>query len=189
MPTGVSPSGSDVPTYVAMLRGINVGGRTRVSMGDLKALFEALGAEDVQTYVQSGNVVFTSTVKKASELEHLIQDRISKDLGLDVRLLVRTKQELKRVVDRNPFLKEKRDPKALHVTFLATKPAADRVRGLNTDAGAPDEFRIAGREVYLHCPNGYGKTKLNNTFFEKKLGVAATTRNWRTVTTLAELAG
>ena len=175
-------------TYVAMIRGINVGGSKRVSMGDLKALFEALGGEDVQTYVQSGNVVFSSGSKSPTRLEKTIQDQIGGDLGLSVRVVVRSKDALSRIVDKNPFLAAKRDPAVLHVTFLANKPSAARVRDLDAGAGDPDEFRIEGQEVYLHCPNGYGRTKLNNAFFEKKLGVVATTRNWKTVTTLAELA-
>jgi uncharacterized protein (DUF1697 family) len=177
-----------MPNYVAMLRGVNVAGSKRVAMGALKELFEALGAQDVQTYVQSGNVVFKSGSKSPAKLEKTIEDRIGDELGLSVRVVVRSKHELRRIVAKNPFLAAKKDPATLHVTFLADKPSAARVRDIDTGAGGPDEFRIEGQEVYLHCPNGYGRTKLNNAFFEKKLGVAATTRNWKTVTTLARLA-
>ena len=155
-------------------------------MADLRELFDALGAEDVTTYVQSGNVVFTSRAA-ARELPPVIERRIRSDLGLDVKVLVRTKSELAKVVAGNPFTGGGRDASKLHVTFLAEKPARARVDALDPGVAAPDELRVVGREVYLHCPNGYGRSKLTNAFFEQKLGVAATTRNWRTVSKLAEL--
>jgi uncharacterized protein (DUF1697 family) len=172
--------------YVALLRGINLGARNKVAMADLRALFEALGAEDVSTYVQSGNVVFTSCAG-ATELTGRIEQRIRADLGLDVKVLVRTQSELAKVAAGNPFGGGDRDVTKLHVTFLAEKPDRPRVRGLDQDLAAPDELRVVGREVYLHCPNGYGRSKLTNAFFEKTFGVPATTRNWRTVSKLAEL--
>lgn len=173
-------------TYVALLRGINLGGRNRVSMSDLRTLFDALGAKDVATYVQSGNVVFKSP-GKAAELVQAIEKKISRDLGLNVTVLLRTKTQLARVLAGNPF--SGREPAKLHVTFLAATPDRRLVRGLDPTRAKPDEFRVAGREIYLHCPNGYGRSKLTNAYFEKQLGVAATTRNWKTVTKLAELAG
>jgi uncharacterized protein (DUF1697 family) len=173
-----------VATYVALLRGVNLGARNKVSMAALRELFGALGAEDVTTYVQSGNVVFRSTNRSASRLEGAIEKQIRDDLGLDVSVLVRTGAELRAIVAGDPI----DDPAAVHVTFLAKKPAAARLRDLDPGRSPPDEFRVVGREVYLRCPNGYGRSKLTNAYFEKQLGVAATTRNWRTVTKLAELA-
>jgi uncharacterized protein (DUF1697 family) len=170
--------------YVALLRGINLGARNKVSMADLRELVAAIGAEHVSTYVQSGNVVVSSSIRSASKLERAIEERISRDLGLDVAVLVRTDAELAAIAAGNPF----DDPGSVHVTFLAEKPAAARVRELDPARSPPDEFRVVGREVYLQCPNGYGRSKLTNAFFEKQLGVAATTRNWRSVTKLAELA-
>jgi uncharacterized protein (DUF1697 family) len=172
--------------YAALLRGINLGSRNKVAMPDLRALFEDLGAEDVTTYVQSGNVVFRSD-RGAAELGRAIEREITKRLGLDVTVLLRTRAELAKVRDGNPFAGA--EPKALHLTFLAKKPQTARVRGLDPKRSPPDEFRVVGREVYLHCPNGYGRSKLSNAYFEKQLGVAATTRNWNTVTKLAELTG
>jgi uncharacterized protein (DUF1697 family) len=174
-------------TYVALLRGINLGARNKVSMADLRALFGALGAEDVATYVQSGNVVFKSG-KRAGELVQAIEKRIRRDLGLSVTVVLRTEAQLARVLAGNPFANEGREPTTLHVTFLAEKPDRARVREVDPNRAGPDEFRVVGREVYLHCPNGYGRTKLTNAYFEKQLSVAATTRNWRTVTSIAELA-
>ena len=174
-------------TYVALLRAINLGSRNKVSMADLRTLFGALGFEDVSTYVQSGNVVFRGR-GAAADVTAAIEDRIRSELGLDVTVLVRTGAQLAKLVDANPFAGRDVDPATLHVTFLAEKPASARVRGLDPARSEPDEFRVAGREVYLRCPNGYGRSKLTNAYFEKGLGVAATTRNWRTVTKLVELA-
>jgi uncharacterized protein (DUF1697 family) len=181
-------AGSRPKTYVALLRGINLGAKKRVSMTDLRALFTSLGAEDVTTYVQSGNVVFKSG-EGSAKLAAGIERRIRRDLGLTVTVLLRTKPQLAKVVTGNPFAKRVKDPTKLHVTFLAETPNRSRVRRLDREHGEPDEFRVVGREVYLHCPNGYGRSKLTNAYFEKELGVAATTRNWKSVTKLAELAG
>jgi uncharacterized protein (DUF1697 family) len=175
-------------TYVALLRGINLGARNKIAMADLRELVAALGAEDVSTYVQSGNVVFRHG-DSAAKLAGAIEKRISRDLGLSVTVLLRTQAQLAKVVAGNPFARGGTEPKALHVTFLATAPDRARARELDPKRSEPDEFRIVGQEVYLHCPNGYGRSKLSNAYFEKQLGAAATTRNWKTVTTLAELAG
>jgi uncharacterized protein (DUF1697 family) len=171
--------------YVALLRGINLGARNRISMATLRELFEASGAKDVQTYVQSGNVVFGSS-RKREPLSKAVERRIAKELGIDIRVLLRTPRELERVVADNPF--RRRKPSSLHVTFLAAPPKAARVAELEPKAFAPDEFRVARGHVYVHCPNGYGRSKLSNAFFEKRLGVPATTRNWNTVTKLTQLA-
>jgi uncharacterized protein (DUF1697 family) len=173
-------------TYFALLRGINLGSQKRVSMADLRGLFEDLGAEDVGTYLQSGNVLFKSA-DGAKKLTGAIERRIRRDLGLDVTVLVLTQPQLTKVLGGNPFVKAKKEPTKLHVTFLAEKPARAKVGELDPEHGKPDEFRVVRQQVYLHCPNGYGKSKLTNAYFEKQLGVAATTRNWKTVTKLAEL--
>jgi uncharacterized protein (DUF1697 family) len=177
-----------VRTYVALLRGINVGGRTKIAMPDLRKLFGDLGAEDVTTYVQSGNVVFKSGAPPAG-LAHSIEERIAEELGLRVTVVVRTAADLAKVVSANPFADRRAEPTKLHVVFLAEKPPAARVRALDATRGAPDEFRVVGREVYLHYPSGAGRSRITNAWFEKELGKAGTARNWRTVTKLAELAG
>ena len=174
-------------TYVALLRGINVGGRTKVGMDELRRLFVALGHPEVKTYLQSGNVIFRSTVEEASRLAGEIEGRIGRDLGVTVTVLLRTKDDLAQVVANNPFLGRETDDAKLHETFLADAPERERVARLETPAGEPDELALVGREVYLHCPHGYGRTKLNNAYIERRLGVAATTRNWRTVTALYDL--
>lgn len=176
-----------MPTYIALLRGINVGGRTKIAMADLRALFAELGHEDVKTYIQSGNVVFKTSQGRAAVAKEL-ESRIAKDLGVTCSVLLRTKAGLARVLKGNPFLGPETDESKLHVTFLAEKPAAEKVTALDPRYGAPDELAVVGSEGYVHAPGGYGRTKLNNTYIEKRLGVAATTRNWRTVNTLHEMA-
>jgi len=177
-----------VARYVALLRGINVSGRNKIAMADLKRLCTAAGHTDVVTYVQSGNVVFTSRAGQAKEIAESLSTRIKKDLGFDVTVLVRTPAELQKVIARNPFADKRHDPKRLHVTFLATATDKASVRALDGFEAPPDEFHIDGREVYLHTPDGYGRSKLNNTFWERKLKVDATTRNWNTVQACLELA-
>jgi uncharacterized protein (DUF1697 family) len=174
--------------YVALVRGINLGARNRLAMADLRRVVEDAGGTEVQTYLQSGNAVFRSSAGRSKLASSLA--RGLRSLGLDVRVLVRTPKELAKLVDGNPFARPDRDPLTLHATFLAETPERVRVRQLTAAAGgvAPDELRVVGSAVYLHCPNGYGRSKLSNAFIEKQLAVAATTRNWRTVTALADLA-
>ncbi|MGZ6213790.1 MAG: DUF1697 domain-containing protein [Candidatus Limnocylindria bacterium] len=174
-------------TYVALLRGINLGGRQRIAMERLRAVFVSLGHESVTTYVQSGNVVFTSRIEDAGALAAGIEQRIAEELELEVSVVTRRAGELVEVLDGNPFLRRRADPSKLHVTFLGDAPDESAVALVDADRYAPDELVVAGREVYLHCPGGYGRTKLTNAFFEQRLGVVATTRNWRTVTKLVEL--
>jgi uncharacterized protein (DUF1697 family) len=172
--------------YVALLRGINVGRHRRISMGDLRGVFEELGLDDVSTYLLSGNVLFASGLP-AARLTARLERAIAEELAPGVSILLRTKRELAKVAAANPF--GSHDVSTLHVTFLEKRPSAARARTLDPELGAPDEFRLLGKEIYLRYPHGYGRSKLTNAYFEKQLGVAATTRNWKTVTALAELAG
>jgi uncharacterized protein (DUF1697 family) len=176
-----------VPTYVSLLRGINVGGRNPVAMAALRDLFSSLGHRDVTTYVQSGNVVSSTPARRPADVANAIERAVADQLGLEIVVLVRTPTELAGVVVANPYAGPSTDPTKLHVTFLRELPARAAVEALDPDRFAPDRFAVAGREVYLHCPHGYGNSKINNTYFEKQLGVAATTRNWRTVRHLADL--
>ena len=174
-------------TYVALLRGVNVGGRT-VAMEAVRALFVAAGHEQVATYIQSGNVIFTNPSRAVAAISADIEARMTRDLGLEVSVLLRSAKDLSRVVAGNPFL-PRADPTKLHVTFLDRAPETAAVAGIDQSPFAPDGFVHRGREVYVHCPTGYGRTKLNNNFFERRLGVEATTRNWNTVTEVAQRAG
>lgn len=172
-------------TYAALLRGVNVG-KNKLAMPALRDLLTDLGGQDVRTYLQSGNAVFGHTTTDTAKLAKAIEESLAK-LGVSSTVLLRTGKELAGVLDGNPYLKRESDPTKLHVTFLAEAPAADRAKQLRAPAGETTDFRIAGKEVYLHCPAGYGRSKLSNSFVESRLGTVATTRNWRTVTALSEL--
>jgi len=164
-----------------MLRGINVGGNRKVSMQILRERYESLGFDNINTYVQSGNVVF-STSANATKTKELIEKEVKQTFGFDVLVFIRTRDELTELLENSPF--KRKDEGKLHVTFLSDKPANIPINELNKARTGAEEFSISRREIYLFCPNGYGATKLSNGFFEKKLNVTATTRNWRTVNTL-----
>jgi uncharacterized protein (DUF1697 family) len=176
-----------VKSYVALLRAVNVSGQNKVPMAELRAHLSHAGFQDVTTYVQSGNVVLSAASTPEPKLVGDLEREIRRSFGLTITVLVRTKDQLGEIRSANPFLKRGADVGSLYVTFLATKPAAARVKDLATKAVGPDEASVRGREVFLCCPHGYGRTKLNNAFFERHLGVEATTRNWKTVTKLLEL--
>jgi uncharacterized protein (DUF1697 family) len=171
--------------YVALLRAINLAGHNRISMAELRDVFASIGAEQVTTYVQSGNVVFDAS-GRAKKVAAAAEAEISTRLGLDIAVLIRTRKQLAGIVAANPFASK--EASRLYLTFLQEPASAERVRALDPGAGAQDEFQVHGREIYLHFPGGYGRSKLSNAYFEKQLGVVATTRNWKTVSTLAELA-
>jgi uncharacterized protein (DUF1697 family) len=175
-------------TYMALLRGINVGGRAKVSMSALRDLFVDLGYADAKTYIQSGNVIFSASLRSPSKASGEIAARIEKDLGVSCSVLLRSDEELVTVLENNPYLADNVDPSTLYVAFLDKKPTQEQSKRLVVPPGETAEFTLAGREVYLHYPDGYGRTKLSNTYIEKRLGVVATTRNWNTVTKLHELA-
>jgi len=175
-----------MPTYVALLRGINLGSHNKVPMAVLRTLVEGLGYDDVATYIQSGNVVLT-TSDSAAKVETALHNAIAKEFGIDVAVVVRNARQLKKIVDGNPFTKKAKGENSLHVIFLAAKPKADKVKALTKADWGADEVAVVGTEAYLHLPNGYGRAKLNNMLVEKQLGVAGTTRNWRTTLKLVEL--
>ena len=177
-------------TYIAMLRGINVGRGKMVKMERLRTLFAGLGFGEVKTYVQSGNVVFQSERKSPAELTRTIEAKIQRDFGFAVPVLVKTSKELARIVHKNPLLRVKGiDVSKLHVTFLSDAPPKTATKVLEDLATTRERFRILNREIYLYCPDGYGNSKLTNNTIEKKFSLVATTRNWRTVSALLEMAG
>ena len=177
-----------VPAYIAMLRGINVSGQKAVRMERLRESCSALGFRGIQTYVQSGNVVFVEERKPAPSLSKGISHAVLRDFGFDVTVLVRTSKEMRDLIRGNPFLKERGvDPSKLYVTFLSEAPSKKALENVRLSSG-PDRFHIGRQEIYLYCPGGYGRTKLSNTAFEKTLSVRATTRNWKTVNALSEMA-
>jgi len=169
-----------------MLRGVNVGGKRSLDMARLKGICEAIGLSRVRTYIQSGNVVFESAETNVQALENRIGEKIKKALGLEVAVVIRTKAELGQVVRDCPFAGK--DTSKLHVTFLSSEPVVVPLNELAKAKTCQEEFSVSGKEVYLYCPDGYGRTKLSNSFFEKKLKVLATTRNWNTVNKLLAMA-
>jgi len=173
--------------FIALLRGINVGGRT-LKMETLRACLGELGLANVQTYVQSGNAVFSARGAQRA-LSGKIEAEIARELGHSVAVILRTSAELGRVIAANPFLRERgMDESKLHVTFLCEPPAKDALAKLAAiDAGA-DQWRASDREIYLYCPNGYGRTKLSNNAIERALKATATTRNWNSVRNLYAMA-
>jgi len=173
--------------FIAMLRGVNVGGNI-LKMDRLRELCDQLGFKDTRTYVQSGNLVFESDRPQA-ELCSLIEKRLAGETRLPVCVILRTPAEFEKIISGNPFLKEKGiDVSKLHVTFLAKPAGKDALKNLAAIKAGQDRFRVLGKELYLHCPSGYGETKLSNNALQKALGVNATTRNWNTVNKLDEMA-
>lgn len=174
-------------TYVALLRGVNVGGNT-IKMERLRELWSELGFKNVRTYVQSGNVVFDAG-GSPSRWSPLIEQRLAGETRLPVSVILRTPAQLRATIAGNPFLKETGiDSAKLHVTFLAGAPGKDALKTLSAAKAGADRLCVSGNEIYLHCPNGYGGTKLSNNALEKLLSVRATTRNWNTVNKLCEIA-
>lgn len=171
---------------VALMRGINVGGKNMLPMKVLAAMFEAAGARSVRTYIQSGNVVFEAPAARRAKLALAVRAAVKKQLGFESEVVVRSAEELERVARSNPFL-PKAELAQLYVAFLADRPTPAQVKALDPSRSPPDAFRVVGREVYLKLPNGAGRTKLTNAYFDSKLGTVSTMRNWRTVLTLLEM--
>ncbi len=179
-----------MPAYIAILRGINVGGRNKIRMADLAELFTRLRFRDTTTYIQSGNIVFRAGSGSDTAIAGKIEKAIAERFGFEVPVIVRSAGEMRATVAANPFLKERGiDRSKLHLTFLDTDPDPALATKLAEIDYPPDRFVLIGRDIFLHCPATYGGTKLSNTFFERKLKVRATTRNWKTVTTLLKMAG
>lgn len=177
-----------ITKYISLLRGINVSGQKKIKMDALSTLYESLGLKNVKTYIQSGNVIFESEGSNPAELVNLIENKIEQTFGFFVKVLIRSKEEIQKVLEKNPFYGErKEDISKLHVTFLSEVPEHYSLKTLDKFINSTEEFFISGREIYLFCPNGYGRTKLTNNLFEKNLKVSATTRNLKTVNKLYEL--
>ena len=173
--------------YVAFLRGINLAGKNKLPMADLARMFAVAGCDDVTTYIQSGNVVYRASHTRARNLATVIEAAILKRFGYRVPLVVRTARELRNAVVGNPFVVAGSDANMLHLAFLAAEPSASRVSALDPQRSPPDQFSVAGRDIYLRLPNGVARTKLSNAYFDAKLATTSTMRNWRTVLALRDL--
>jgi uncharacterized protein (DUF1697 family) len=175
-------------TKIAILRGINVGGKRKILMADLKELMSALGYQNIRTYIQSGNLIFEKDEKiENKEIAKNIENAIEKKFNFEVPVIVLSAKEIENAVANNPFYKADTDINKLHLTFLNEVPDKDKQEVAESFDYTPDQFEIIGRNAFIYCEDSYHKSKLTNDFFEKKLKVKATTRNWKTVLKLWEL--
>jgi uncharacterized protein (DUF1697 family) len=176
-------------TYISILRAINVRGKNIIKMDALRMMYHKLGFENVTTYLQSGNVIFTNPLEKPVILAQRITERIKSDFNLDVPVIVLTADQLKHIIDCNPFSGDpKKDPIFFQVTFLEAPPSNYDQSAITSKKDNEEEISFSDDAVYLYCPNGYGNTNLSNTMLESKLKVMATTRNWKTTNELYQIA-
>lgn len=173
--------------HILLLRGINLGARNRIAMPALRDALTGEGFDDVRTYLQSGNVVVSSSAK-ATEVARKVERRIEREFGLDIAVVTRTRGQLAKVVERNPLSKVAKDPKRYQVSFLAAKPSQEVRRRIEEAAAPKERVVIDGREVYAWHPETVARSRLWALLAGQKLGVTATARNWTTVTKLLELA-
>ncbi len=175
-------------TWISLLRGINVSGKNKIKMAALKSLYERHGFRDVRYYLQSGNVVFSSSQDDPQRIAEAISSYLRDDFGLEVVVLVIEPAALKAILHDSPFRDDPSKGEAFqYITFLIKDPGENDISGIKNAATGEEEIFVRKTAVYLYCPGGYGRTKLSNTFLEKKLGVPATTRNMHTVTNILNL--
>jgi len=175
---------------ISFLRGVNMTGHNSIKMTDLSELFLKIGLKDAETYIQSGNVVFSEIGEiLPSDLTSSIEQAILNRFNYAIPVMIRSRKELADLFTSNPFLEEPGfDPSKMAVIFLHDEPSDNQLRKVEDVDYPPDKFEIIGREIYTYCPNGLGKTKIYTNFFEKKMGVSGTARNWKTITTLLAIA-
>ncbi len=175
-------------TFVSLFRGINVGGHQAIRMNELKDLHESLGLKDVVTYIQSGNVVFTSEDADLAQLPRQIEDGFAQKFGFHVKVIVRTSAELSDIIANNPFQNQPmKESKWVVVMFLATHPDSTAQEDLQRTYVGPEELCIIGQELYIYYPHGIGRSKLSGTLIEKKLKTSGTGRNWNTILQLQKM--
>lgn len=173
---------------VALLRGINLGGKNALPKATLVELFTEAGGRDVSTYIASGNVLFRAGAATTKAIPAKVTAAVRERFGFEVPVLLRTAKELRALAAANPFLADEADPKLLHVAFLAAKPTAKQAAALEPARIAPDRVAVVGREVFLHTPDGLGRSKISNAWLDRALGTISTVRTWSTAQTLADLA-
>jgi uncharacterized protein (DUF1697 family) len=177
-----------MPNQIALLRGINVGGRNLVAMSKLRDLLEGLGFTNVRSLLQSGNLVFASAKRSGAILEKLLETETKKHLAAAVDYIVRTVDEWEKIIAANPFPVEAiNDPSHLVVVFLKRAPAEIDVNALQAASKGPEVIHAVENQLYVTYPSGIGKSKLTNALIERKLGIRGTARNWNTVMKLAEM--
>jgi len=177
-------------SYISFLRGVNMTGHNSVKMADLLALYLKMGFSDAETYIQSGNVVFTDSGNiSPSAFSKTIEQAILQKFNYVIPAMIRTSEELTELLSTNPFLGEPDfNPAKMAVIFLHEKPSDSQLLKVADVDYPPDKFKIIGRDIFIFCPNGFGRTKLYTNFFEKKMGVTGTARNWKTITTILNIA-
>lgn len=173
-------------THVALLRGINVGGKNILPMKELARMFADAGCTNVRTYIQSGNVIFEKSAA-TTKLADMIAANIEKRFGFRIPVILRSSEQMRKTIRDNPFLPTVADQRWLHVYFLADAPNAGAIAGLDPARSTPDVFHVLGQEIYLHLPNGMGRSKLTNAYFDSKLSTTCTARNWATVLKLSAM--
>jgi uncharacterized protein (DUF1697 family) len=174
-------------TYIAFFRGINVGGKNSLPMKEMVAVLEDIGARKVRTYIQSGNAVFQSAEKNASQLSKRLAAEINKRYGFEPHVVILGLDAIKRVMAENPFPEAEADPSSLHLGFLASAPKSPDLEKLNSLKKEGERFHLSDNVFYLHAPEGIGRSKLAAST-EKLLGVPMTDRNWKTVCKVREMA-
>jgi uncharacterized protein (DUF1697 family) len=176
-------------SYISFLRGVNMTGHNSIKMTDLRALYIKIGLTDAETFIQSGNVIFSKTGNiTPSALSVNIEQAILEKFNFIVPAMIRTNQELSDLFSLNPYTEETGfDPSKMAVIFLHEEPSDTQLQKVEKVDYPPDRFKIIGKEIFIYCPNGFGRTKLYTNFFEKKMGVIGTARNWKTITTLLNL--
>ena len=176
--------------FVLLLRGVNVGGKSMLSMAKLRDVLGGAGYEDVATYVQSGNVLVAAADTKADAVARAVEKLLAAEFGRDVAVVARSGPAFRKVVAANPYADQLADGApgtSVHVAFLRTKPSAAGLAAIDAERFAPEAFQAVGKEVYLYLPNGIGRSKLAVELSERRLGSPATVRNWNTVTKLAAM--
>ena len=178
-----------MPVYIAMLRGINIGPHKRMKMEKLRACCEGLGFADVKTYIQSGNVIFRAGKLSPAALSKKLRDCIVNDFGFSAEVISRSREEMKEIIDDNPFMKERGiDTLKLHVAFLSESASAAALKKLQGLTLAPDRTHGSGQEIYFYFPNGVSGSSLWRHPLDRVLSLPVTMRNWKTVTTLYQMA-
>ncbi len=176
-------------TYIALLRGINVSGKNKILMKDLQSVLERINLGAVRTYIQSGNIVFESEQNPRQKLSELISNAIYDEFEYDVAVLVYERSELTKIVNSNPWLQhQENEDKFFHVSFLNDFPDKENFEEVVAKKSEKEDIAFDNKVVFLYCPDGYGRTKLTNSFLEKKLKTKATTRNWNTINKLLAMA-
>ena len=177
--------------YISFLRGVNMTGHNKIRMVELAALYRDLGFADAETYIQSGNVIFKGAEDlQSSDISARIETAIKDIFGFKIPAMIRSAGDLEDLALVNPFLNEDNfNPAKMAVIFLQEEVSAEQCDRMATIDYPPDKFMIEKREIFVYCPNGFGKTKLYTNFFENKMGVTGTARNWKTITTISAITG